>query len=109
MWPKENTSSENLKIWAGLNTQNNLTSVVVSINELIENKITQIANKSNVNMNGKYILKVNKILFYFQFRIRINSKFIFFKAFSDQTIPSTTNLIVTSTTVVPSIPKKKMN
>ncbi len=62
MWPKQDSSSsENLKIWAGLNTsQNNLTSVVVSINELIENKITQIANKSNVNMNGKYILKVNK-------------------------------------------------
>jgi len=57
MCPRQDMN-ENAKLMVGLDARNNLT--VISINELIGNKINQIESDSNVNINGKYILKVNK-------------------------------------------------
>jgi len=57
MCPRQDMN-ENAKVMVGLDARNNLT--VISINELIGNKINQIESDSNVNINGKYILKVNK-------------------------------------------------
>lgn len=64
----------------GLKNKDN--STVISINELIENEIAQIANNSNVNINGKYILKVIQIDALLN-RLIINLSNNF-KAFSEQ-------------------------